>query len=277
MQKTKIILLGLFIFCLTSISVFGQTSNIVKKNLSQAEIDRVVRTFTANEKTFREALTNYVFNRSASIHTIGMGGQISGTYRRDSFLNLLPDGKRVEKILYAPIPTITEITVTPADIDNLSGVDQFAIDPAVASQYNFTFLGMEKVDELNLYVFDVAPKMALDPKKIKQHFFTGRVWVDERDLMIVKSKGKAIPEQKNEKFPIIETWRENVDGKYWFPSYASADDELVFDNGNAVKIKVRIKYNNYAQGKSEVRILDDVEDVKDDKPQPKPSPTPKKP
>ena len=277
MQKTKIILFSLIIFCFASIGAFAQTSNLVKKDLSQAEIDRIVKSFTANEKAFREALTGYVFNRSASIHTVGMGGQISGTYRRDSFLNLLPDGKRVEKILYAPIPTITEITITPADIDNLSGVDQFAIDPTVASQYNFTFAGMEKIDELNLYVFDVAPKIALDPKKTKQHFFAGRIWVDDRDLMIVKSKGKAVPEQKNERFPVIETWRENVNGKYWFPSYASADDELVFDAGNVVKVKVRIKYTNYAEGKSEVRILDDEEEVKDVSPQPKPSPTPKKP
>lgn len=274
MKRTKILLYGLLIFCFASTSAFAQTSNLVKKDLSQTEIERIVKTFTANEKTFREALTGYVFNRSASIHTVGMGGQISGTYRRDSFLNLLPDGRRIEKILYAPISTLTEITITPADIDNLSGVDQFAIDPTVASQYNFTFVGMEKIDELNLYVFDVVPKMALDPKKIKQHFFAGRIWVDDRDLMIVKSKGKAVPEQKNERFPVIETWRENVGGKYWFPSYASADDELVFDAGNVVKVKVRIKYTNYAEGKSEVRILDDEEE---EKPMPKPSPTPKKP
>lgn len=276
MQRTKIILFSLIIFCLSTFSAFAQSSNLVKKDLSQAEIERIVKAFTANEKTFREALTGYVFNRSASIHTVGMGGQISGTYRRDSFLNLSPDGKRVEKILYAPIPTLTEITITPADIDNLSGIDQFAIEPAVASQYNFTFAGMEKIDELDLYVFDVAPKAGLDSKKTKQHFFAGRIWVDERDLMIVKSKGKAVPERK-ERFPVIETWRENIGGKYWFPSYSSADDELVFDDGNVVKVKVRIKYTGYAQGKSEVRILDDEEEVKEEKPQPKPSPTPKKP
>lgn len=276
MKRTKIILFGLIIFCLSSTEAFTQSSNIVKKDLSQAEIERIVKAFTANEKTFREALNGYVFSRSASIHTIGMGGQISGTYRRDSFLNLAPDGKRVEKILYAPIPTLTEITITPADIDNLSGIDQFAIEPSVASQYNFTFVGMEKIDELNLYVFDVAPKIALDSKKIKQHFFAGRIWVDERDLMIVKSKGKAVPERK-ERFPVIETWRENIGGKYWFPSYSSADDELVFEDGNVVKVKVRIKYTGYAQGKSEVKILDDEEEVKEEKPQPKPSPTPKKP
>lgn len=276
MKRAKIILFGLLIACSAAFGAFAQTSNIVKKDLSQTEIDRIVKTFTANEAAFRNALTTYVFSRSASIQTVGMGGQISGTYRRDSYLNLTEGGRRIEKIVFAPISTLKEITISANDLDNLSGVDQFAINPAVASQYNFTYLGKEKIDELDLYVFDVSLKIAPDPKKIKEHFFSGRIWVDDRDLMIVKTKGKAVPEQKNEKFPVVETWRENVDGKYWFPSLASSDDELVFDNGNAVKLKMRVKYNNYEIGKSEVRILDDEEEVKEE-PKPSPTPTPKKP
>ena len=159
MKKAKIILLGLIIACFSTFGAFAQTSSIVKKELSQAEIDRIVKAFTMNEAAFRDALRGYVFNRSATIQTIGMGGQVSGMYRRDSFLNLAEDGTRSEKILYAPISTLTELRITEADIDNLSGSDPFAIDPAAVSQYNFTFLGTEKIDELSLYVFDVSPKV----------------------------------------------------------------------------------------------------------------------
>jgi hypothetical protein len=278
MKKAKIILFGLAILCFTTFGAFAQSSSIVKKDLSQAEIDRIIKTFTTNEASFRNALNVYVFNRSAIIQTIGMGGQVSGMYRRDSFLNLAEDGTRIEKILYAPISTLTEISISAADIDNLSGTDPFAIDPAAASQYNFTFLGTEKIDELSLYVFDVSPKVIGDAKKSKQRWFSGRIWIDEKDLMIVKSKGKAVPEPKGEKFPAVETWRENVDGKYWFPSFTTADDELVFDNGTVVKVRMRVKYTNYSVGRSEVKILDDEEEVKEDsKPLPKPTPTPKKP
>ncbi len=276
MKKAKVVLFGFVVLCFATFGAFAQTSNVVKKDLSQADIDRIVKKFTENEAAFRNALTGYVFNRNATFQTIGLGGQVSGSYRRDSFLSLSPEGVRGEKILFAPISTLTEITVTAADIDNLNGVDPFAIDPAVAAQYNFTFVGTEKIDELNLYVFDVSPKVAPDPKKVKRHFFSGRIWVDEQDLTIVKSKGKAVPEQKSEKFPILETWRENVDGKYWFPSFTTGDDELVFDSGQAVKIRVRVKYTNYAVGKSTVIIGDDETEVKDDS-KPKASPTPKKP
>ncbi|HXH69999.1 MAG TPA: hypothetical protein VNI60_06575 [Pyrinomonadaceae bacterium] len=281
MKRTKTILLGLLILSLSAIGVFAQNSKIVKTDLSQAEIERIVKAFTMNEGKFRAALANYNFSRSATIQTVGMGGQITGTFRRDSILNLNEEGKRFEKILFAPVSTLTEITITPEDLEDLGGLNPFALEPSAVSQYNFNFVGKEKIDELNLYVFDITPKVMPDPKKTKLRLFTGRVWVDDQDLLIVKSKGKAVPETKNNKYPIVETWRENIEGKFWFPAYIASDDELVFDSGQAVKLKMRVKYTDYKQGRSEVIILDDDQEVKEEtpqaKPKPTPSPTPKKP
>jgi len=182
------------------------------------------------------------------------------------------DGQRFERITFFPVPTLTEISVTPEDLEDLGGVNPFALEPRSISQYNFTYLGKEKIDDLNLHVFEVTPKVIPDPKKSKLRLFTGRVWVDDRDLMIVKSKGKAVPEDKNNKYPIVETWRENVDGKYWFPAFTSSDDELDFD-GRMVKLKMRVKYSDYKLGRSDVTIVGE-EPLSGE---PKPSPTPKKP
>lgn len=276
MKTAKIFLFGLAILCFAAFGVSAQTSSIVKKDLSQAEIDRIVKKFTENEAGFRSALTNYVFNRSATVQTIGLGGQITGTYRRDSFMSLSEDGRRFEKILFFPMPTLTEINISPEDLEDLGGVNPFALEPSAISLYNFTYVGKEKIDELNLHVFDVAPKVMPDPKKTKQRLFLGRIWVDDEDLMLVKSKGKAVPETKDNKFPVVETWRESIDGKYWFPSYTAADDDLVFDNGQVVKFRMRVKYTAYKQGRSEVKVLDDEETVKEET-KPTPTPTPKKP
>lgn len=278
----KIIASGFLIFGFSVFSVFSafaQTSNIVKTTMSQTEIDRIINTFAANEASFREALNVYAFNRNATIQTIGMGGQISGVYQRNSFMTFKENGERIENILFAPVSTLKEITVSAEDIDNLGGVDPFAIEPKFLSNYNFVFLGKEKIDELDLYVFDVTPKVLPNPKKSNQKFFTGRIWVDDRDLMIVKSKGKAVPEGKNvqgqeQRFAIMETWRDNVDGKYWFPSFTTSDDQLIFDNGLVVKMRVRISYKNYRIGRSEVKILDDDQEIQEE---PKPTPTPTKP
>ncbi len=276
MNKLPKIFLFLIISCFAVGGIFAQsaTGSIVRKELSQAEIDKIIKNVANKEGEFREALKNYVFNRYAVIQTVGLGGQITGEFRRDSFITFTSDGLRFEKILFAPITTLVDLSVTPEDLEDLGGVNPFALDPSVINLYRFNYLGKEKIDDLDLYVFEVSPKVVPDPKKTNQRLFIGRIWVDDRDLQIVKSKGKAIPETKVNKFPIVETWRENIDGKYWFPAYSASvgqDGELVFDSGQVLRLKMRVKYTDYRQGRSDVKILDDVEET------PKPTPTPKKP
>ncbi len=257
MKKLKQATVGSAIVCLLTIGGFAQTSVIQRVNLNAVEVEQIIKKFTKNEDEFRFALTNYVFNRSATIQTVGLGGLITGTYRRDSFLTFTTDGQRFEKITYHPVSTLKEIQVTPEDLEDLGGVNPFAINPQDVALYTFDYLGKEKIDELDLHVFDVRPKVIPNPDKTKKRLFVGRIWVDDRDFMIVKSRGKGIPETKRNKFPVVETWRTNVDGKYWFPAYSVANDELEFDSGQVVKLRVRVKYGDYKQGRSEVIILDD--------------------
>ena len=283
MKKTRIVLFSLFVLCFSALGALAQeTTAVVKTDMTQAEIDRIVKKFSENEFNFRQALSVYAYNRDAKIQTIGMGGQITGSFIRNSYMTFKEDGSRIEKILYNPMSTLRGLTVSPEDIDNLGGVNPFAIEPKSLSNYNFTFVGKEKIDELDLFVFDVTPKVLPNPKKTSEKFFSGRIWVDDRDLLIVKSKGKALPEGKDmngieQVFPVVETWRENVDGKYWFPSLSVSDDELQFKSGYVVKIKFRVKYFNYRVGKSDVKILDGEQEVEENKPTPAPSPTPQKP
>lgn len=261
-------------------SVFD-SRNIVKTNLSQPEIDKIIKAFSAKESEFFEALKRYSFHREVTIQSLGFGGQISGEYRLDSNLTILANGSRQEKILFAPISTLTDFTIGREDIEDLNGVNQFALEPSKINQYAFTFLGKEKIDELDLYVFDVAPKVMPNPKKSKERFFQGRVWIDDKDLQIVKTQGKGVPEDKNSRYPVVEIYREQIDGKYWFPTYSYANDDLIFDSAPAARIKIKIKYSDYKEAQTDVKILDDDTVVEETKPVAKPtatpSPTPKKP
>lgn len=166
MKKTRIILFSLFVFCFSAVGVLAQqTSSVVKTDLNQAEIDRIVKQFSKNEFNFRQALGDYAFNRDVKVETIGLGGQTTGVFIRNSFMTFNENGTRFEKILFAPISTLRGIQVSPEDIENLGGVNPFAIEPKYVSQYNFTFVGKEKIDELDLYVFDVSPKTLPNPKR----------------------------------------------------------------------------------------------------------------
>lgn len=230
--------------------------------LSQPQIDEIIRKFTAKETQFRRALNSYAFKRDALIQVLGMGGQVTGEYHRVSDFTFDDSGNRYEKINFFPLSSIGSI-VTPEDLEDLGGVNPFALEAAKLGQYNFKYVGKERIDELDLYVFDISPKVMPDPKKTKERLFVGRIWVDDHDLQIVKSKGKGVPETKTNKFPVVETYREQIDGKFWFPTYSYADDNLIFDGGNDLHIRLQVKYTNYVIGRGQVTITE-LEEVKPD-------------
>ena len=227
-----------------------------KDGAGAVDVDRIVRAFTAKETEFRRALNKYTFTRDAVVQTIGFGGQITGEYNRISQFVFNDAGERFERITRFPVPTLTEISFTQEDLEDLGGVQPFALEASKINLYNFNYVGREKVDELDTYVFDVAPKVM--PKKVSERFFQGRVWVEADDLQIVKVKGKGVPEGK-QRFPVFETYREQIDGKYWFPTYTYADDDLVFPGGQTVHLRMQVKYADYKLFRGRVRVIEEGE------------------
>lgn len=238
----------------TSVTAFAQQSSLSATNLPPGEVDRIIKAFSDKESRFRQALTEYSFKRDAIIQSLGMGGQITGEYHRVSLFTFDNQGNRYEKINFFPMPSFQ--SVTQEDLEDLGGIQPFALEPDKIAQYDFKYVGKEKIDELNLYVFDVSPKVIPDPKKSKERLFTGRIWVEDQDLQIVKTKGKGVPETKKNKFPIVETYREQIDGKYWFPTYTYADEELVFENGDSLHVRMKVRYTDFEVARAKVKITE---------------------
>jgi hypothetical protein len=243
--------------------------------ISAAEIERIIKTFTTKETQFRHALNEYSFKRDAVLQSLGMGGQVTGEYHRVSLFTFDDAGTRYEKISYFPMPSLP--SVTQEDLEDLGGIQPFALEPSKIPQYDFKYVGKDKIDELSLYVFDVSPKVIPDPKKTKERFFSGRIWVDDQDLQIVKTKGKGLPETKNNKFPTVETYREQIDGRYWFPTYSYADEELIFDKGEPLHIRMKVRYSDFELARAKVKIIE-IDDPNAPKQETKPpAPVPRKP
>jgi TonB family protein len=239
----------MFLFLLEA-GIYGQAEN----QLSPGETQRIITAFSAKEAEFRHALNQYAFKRDALLQRIGMGGQVTGEYHRVSTFTFDDNGQRYEKINFFPMSSMGE-NITKEDIDDLGGISPFALDPAKVDKYNFKYIGKEKIDELNLYVFDVAPKIMPNPKKTEERLFLGRIWVDDQDLQIVKTKGKGVPETKNNKFPIVETYREHIDGKYWFPTYSYSDDELIFDSGS-LHLRMKVRYFDFTYARATLKVTE---------------------
>ena len=165
-----------------------------------------------------------------------------------------PSGERYEKVTYAPPSTLERISLTEQDLNDLRNIQPFVLTAAELPKYDITYVGRQRVDELNTYVFDVAPKKI----EKNQRYFQGRIWVDDKDLEIVKTDGKAVPDIRkgnNENvFPRFETYRENIEGHYWFPTFTRSDDTLHFRTGG-VRIRMIVRYSDYKRFRVTSRIL----------------------
>jgi len=222
---------------------------------SPTDIQRIIQEFAGKEKIFKEARNNYTYHQLNKLNQLDSEGNVVGVYQQEWDILFEDSGKRIERVTYAPPDTLKGLIVTKEDLDNMRNIQPFVLTTEELSDYDVKYLGHVHVDEITAYVFSVRPKEI----KKGRLYFQGTVWVDDRDLQIVKSEGKTVPEGLKSKggenlFPRFTTYREQIDGKFWFPTYTLANDTLYFASG-AIPIKQIIRYTDYKQFKSKSRIL----------------------
>lgn len=230
---------------------FGQQSNSASQ-AKQISIEEVIQKFAAAESENKIARNNYTFTQDYDVLTIGEAGSITGRYRRVSDIVFDNKSNRIEKITYFPMSTLTEINITREDLQDLGGAQSFTFTLEELPKYNVNYIGKEKIDEINTYVFNVKPKTF----RKGERYFDGKIWVDDIDLQIVKIAGQAVPEDENNQYPRFESYRENVDEKYWFPTYVYADDTLEFKRFS-VHMRMVVKFTNYKKFSGNIRVLDE--------------------
>jgi hypothetical protein len=240
---------------------------------SQAQIDQIIQKFAAREAEFAQARENYTYRQTARIQELDEGGNTTGRWEMVSDIIFSQEGKRTEHVVRSPVPNLHNIVLTPEDMQDLKDVQPFVLTTAELPKYQVRYLGRQQVDEIGCYVFAVKPKK-MEPG---QRYFEGQVWVDDRDLQIVKSYGRGvglIKKNSDNQFPKFETYREQIDGKYWFPTYTIANDTLHFKESDQ-RIRQTVKYEDYKQFKADVKVtfgdaVDDKKDQKQDEKQKKP-------
>ena len=221
---------------------------------SPDQIQKIIQEFAAKEKLFKEARDNYTYHQINKVEELGPDNEIEGVYEQEWDILFDDSGKRIERVTYAPADTLKKIILTEEDLTSFRNTQPFVLTTDDLPEYEIKYLGHVKVNEITAYVFSIRPK---EIQKGRQ-YFQGVVWVDDQDLQIVKSEGKPVPELHTRKgenlFPRFTTYREQIDGKYWFPTYTMADDTLYFSTGG-VHIKEVLRYTDYKQFKSKVRIV----------------------
>jgi len=225
--------------------------------------DEIIKRFAAKETEFAKAREQYTYRQDVKVQTVD-GETVDGEYH-EVFDVLFDDkGKRLENVVFAPQSSLQRIFMSQEDLDDIRHKLPFVLTDAEIPEYNILYVGQQQEDELHCYVFDIAPKKI----EGKKRYFQGRVWVDDHDFQIVKTYGKTVPDLCNGKpcnevkkrgdqenmFPKFTTWRQQIDGAYWFPVYTKADDELHFKMED-VHIREVVKYEDYKRFGSNVKIL----------------------
>ena len=229
-------------------------SSAISTEPPSVPVDQIIQHFAEREEEFKRERDNYTYTQSFVVQTIDSSGQPDGEYRMTSDIVFSTTGKRYDKVTYAPPSTLQRISLSEQDFADLKNVQPFVLTTNELPKYDITYVGRQRVDELTTYVFEVKPKKI----EKNQRYFQGRIWVDDKDLEIVKTYGKAVPDiQKRDEenfFPRFETYRENIEGHYWFPTYTHADDVLHFSTGD-IRIRMTVRYKDYKRFRVTSRIL----------------------
>jgi hypothetical protein len=204
----------------------------------------IIQKFTAKEKEFKNFRKRCSYRQSVKMQALD-GQSVTEEYQQVADVRLDENGKKVKTIVLAPQSTMT---LTPEDTEDIESRLHFTVSTDELPEYNVSYVGQQQQDDLHCYVFDVAPRQI----EKKKRYFQGRIWVDDRDLQIVKITGKSVPDILKKKrgrggqnlFPKFTTYREVIGGKYWFPTYSATDDTLQFPGGE-VHIRGTVKASDY--------------------------------
>lgn len=215
----------------------------------------ILKKFVATEERFRETIREYTFRRDVVLQTISPDGKITGEYLRNSQFVLDDRGGRVERVIYHPKSTIREMKITKEDIQDLACAQLFGFEFTDVKRYDITYLGQETFNSRQTYAIEVNPKQPANPRRMRERFFVGRIWIDSLSFQIVKMRGITVPQGK-QRFPTFETLREKSAGSdFLFPTSTFADDVLHFP-GRDVHYRITVKYYDYKLFASRVSIVE---------------------
>jgi hypothetical protein len=228
--------------------------------------EEIIRKFAAKESEFQQALNHYTYRRVARVQTIDDDNKVDGEYYQVDDVIFDSTGKRTEKTVFAPASTLQRVMMSPSDLQDIQRGYPFVLTAEDIGQYDVKYVGRQKIDEVDCYAFDVSPKTIVKGKR----YLLGRIWVDVTDLQIVVTNGRMVPDDtrkgSEDLHPPFMTWRQQVDGHYWFPVYTKGEGILHFSGGHGymaqdVHMRDTIKYTDYKRFGSSSKIIYDGQDV----------------
>ncbi len=230
-------------------------------------VDQLIQKFGEREAAFAKARDQYTFRQTVRVQTISdVTGKPDGEYQEVTDIVFDDSDHRSERVVFAPQNTLTRLIMSQSDFDDIAHRLPFVLTTPELPQYDIFYLGRQRVDEIDTYVFDVKPKELVKGKR----YYKGRIWIDQQDYEIVLINGKSVPDDVRPNHadlsPPYTTYYSEVDGGNWFPVYTKADGILHFPAQNGalaedVRIRYFVKYEDYKRFHAKSRIIYNGEDL----------------
>jgi hypothetical protein len=216
-----------------------------KPELPTLPPDEIIRRFAAKEDEMLRAIKDYTFQKDVRVQEIGPDNKPTGQVEIVTLLRITPDGKMYEKPVSREPSTLHNLDLQRGDSDLLAPTPMFPLTTAMLPKYEITYGGKLPLDELSAYFFTIKPRAV----ERAHAYFSGVVWVDVQDLVIVKTMGKWVTElgdvtASDLPFTVFETYRQQVGKNLWFPAYSRSDDTIQAGDMR-VPIRVIVKWTNF--------------------------------
>jgi hypothetical protein len=272
----KLKLIGTLGILLTAFAALAQQAQSAQEGFGPLDtsqptgitVPQIIESMGKRETAFAAARESYTFRQDVRFNAISDDtGRPDGEYHQITDITCDREGRRVEHVVFAPQNTVERVIMTTEDFKEIEHRLPFILTTAELPDYDITYLGKQHVDELDTYVFEVAPKQ---PYQKGRRYLKGKVWVDQQDKEIVLVNGISFPQDMRpgheDLSPPYTTYYQQIDSNYWFPVYTRAEGVLHFAPQNGalsqdVHVKTIVKYSDYKQFHTSITIHYDGQDI----------------
>ncbi|MGH9790941.1 MAG: hypothetical protein ACRD5W_07005 [Candidatus Acidiferrales bacterium] len=207
--------------------------------------EEILQKVVAKEDAYAKAFQTYTYRLAVRIVEYDAQGETAGEAKLTTDIYTKENGERVGRTVDEPEMGLKQTDFTRGDLLEFVSLPQFVLTSDQIFKYDIVYVGKQKVDEIDAYAFNVKPR-SVDRRERR---FEGVVWVDDRDLEIVKTYGRFVTEvTPDEPFLLFESYREVVDAMR-LPTYVRSDGEKQVGEAT-VPLRLTLRYSDYTPPKS---------------------------
>lgn len=211
-------------------------------------LDDIIKHVAEKEVEYARAHALYRYRLTVRVQEVAEQDRVVGQFEQVGDVDFDPRGHRQLHLRENPRVDLLYLNIPRVELDDLEFVPLFILAPEDIPKYDITYLTRERIDEVDTYVFRLAPRQIV---RFPEQLFEGVIWVDADKLDIVRALGRSLPARSGGVlggyFQRVELFREPVDSSL-FTTFVRADDVLSARQDN-VRIRLTLRFSDHERAR----------------------------